>query len=530
MGVECLVVVDDEWVPTSQSLIAAAQPTQSIAGQRYDPVKHGDYADWLKEIWPEIKPNELIGLRLAAAQKAPELLADPLDVLIYLGSAAGTFKALLPERWEEKQTEILKRHGAEKILVLFDRFINGSSETGEGLLAEYMSAHDSCNAAMLTSQATREEELERQREVAKAINVEPERVLLVSKEHLTADRCAEFADFLRHTANARNLRTIRDRLLELLAEGQHAAAERLASMPLRVLEDVVLRSSRVEGAYEPDTFIRAHAIEVAHEVRQALAQSGEQSGALAQAIREARKLAEASFLDDQASRAEAERLLARERFQTPETVNAGGLPVANGDVFRITGQLYVLLEQPCDLVMRDDVSASRHHQHAKLVPLRPATESSDREEERRWLLPEYDPWSSGARLAAAFSGGTSLPLRLLDLCAFNGDGEARIDTDSEAPAIEPLTPGLQRRFGQLLAFARDLLAVWGSVPETATEARARLLQVDELQGRVDGTVLSWPIERVGRLSNPVAALGLTARTLDENRPVSPHDLSTFAQR
>jgi hypothetical protein len=403
---------------------------------------------------------------------------------------------------------------------LFDRFIGGDPEVGEGMLKDFLTEQPSAHAAMISSKTSREEELERQIKVAEAIGVRTEKVLLASKDHLTADEAGKFADFLRHAANARHLRAIRDAVVKLAKDGQKAAIAKIEEMSLRVLEDIVLRSSRTEGAYEVDTMLRALNIEVTAAVRAELVPG--KSEELRGQIRAARQLAEASFLDDKASHDKAEELLAQERYETAETVNAGGLPVANGDVFKINGKAFVLFEPPCDMVMRDTVSSSRDHKHAKLVVLeRPGRQ-------RVWALPRYAPFGLGDELEANFAETLHLPLRILDLCSFNADGGARIDLDASEPEVEPLTPGLVRRYQQLTEMATELLKTVELAENPAV--KARLLLVDDLQGEAEGRRIKWPVQRLGRLARPVAAAGLAAESTDASRPANLHDLDLFESK
>lgn len=199
--------------------------------------------------------------------------------------------------------------------------------------------------------------------------------------------------------------------------------------------------------------------------------------------------------------------------------------MANGDVFEIDGEQFVLLEQPCDLVMRDKVSGSRDHLHAEFFRLGPSDATSH--ERREWRLPAYSPWAQDEPLYVLFSRTRSLPLRIVDLCSFNTGGAAQIDVAAEAPEVEPLTPGLQRRYKQLRDRAGPLLETVNGVPPELESVRERLLLIDDLAGRVDATILSWPVRRVGRLARPVAAAALAAQTTDANRPAEPHALDRF---
>ena len=118
---------------------------------------------------------------------------------------------------------------------------------------------------------------------------------------------------------------------------------------------IVFGSSRREGVWEPDTLLRVFGILMRREARSQLYQDADISTAVA----EARRISAipedvAAALDEESASPEVLRIQRFESYESDDELNQFHVPIELGDIFErdSNGQRYILLVQPCDLMVR----------------------------------------------------------------------------------------------------------------------------------------------------------------------------------
>ena len=139
----------------------------------------------------------------------------------------------------------------------------------------------------------------------------------------------------------------------ILQAAEENAQKRLDGIDIYDFDQIVFRSSRREGVWEPDTLFRVFGLFHQDETRK-LAKQSAALYKLADGVRAISLISTSSFAAPNYNTMALQRL---ERYELAEYLNAHYVPIELGDIFQKTGdsaKRYVLLAQPCDLMVRTD--------------------------------------------------------------------------------------------------------------------------------------------------------------------------------
>ena len=220
------------------------------------------------------------------------------------------------------------------------------------------------------------------------------------------------------------------------------AKKAMESLSVLDFDRMVFASSRKEGVWEPDTLFRVFGILMRREARSRLLKDGDIPDAVAAARRVSVAPEEiAKALEAGGDSNEALQIQRFEIYDAGDELNPFHTPIDLGDIFQFNsnGRHYILLAQPCDLMVRKDgmrnYEDNRFGRTAAMVEL-----VFDAAEKRgNWgELPFYEE-ETGQFAFANFAKVYHVPLVVLDLCAVRSDGSAGIDVNAERPKllIEP---------------------------------------------------------------------------------------------
>jgi hypothetical protein len=607
LGVERVILVDDQAEPQMARVVTAfvdqprALRIEGLTDPPKEPGAEGIRA-WLDDNEAELtvdRKRELF--RRAQAKLAtigsPDVDDDDamaqLDVLANL--VGKKLIELTPSEWGDGSEILAEGPGQDETLVLFDLDLGGgNTEGGLQLLKELRETHAGVRTAVITSHITAQEEFDQQAKYAEQTGVPRDELILASKEHLTAETCMSFVELLRVTANARNLRDLRDAVTEGIKDDLDRAIKELEDFDPRVLEDVIFRASHEEGAYEGDTLVRVIGILQARFARASQLEPESRVPGIIEKIRGL--VAEPAELNEYPGSAQrAGELMAGEAYVPERYINELGLPLSNGDIFEVDGAHYLLVAQACDLVVRSDGTRSRESATLTLLPIGATTtgrsrddgvdvaagrnacepdsqatpantgnpqdperdcagpdeaaskpsekeknRSADDDEEGRagWKLPlghDLGP----ERTHAFFKPTHEVPVVVLDLCAADSNGRARLPRERTAEP-SPITPGVRslrtRRVEAIEAKASELRKVLAALPDEGADtarsiAIAGVLNMGDLVTASwepdEHTVVAFNCRRVTRLTERYADAALSAYTVHQARAAFEHDLGAF---
>lgn len=352
---------------------------------------------------------------------------------------------------------------------------------------------------------------------------------MIPKRHLGQSPIL-FAQTLKFAALSSDFAELKRKTKEIIAEAATAAANRVEKVSIYDLDHIVFQVSADEGLWEPDMLFRLHAMFHRIESRR-LAYDGGALEAIAANLRAVSGIpTKCDLLPTPAS---AWALQREELYELDDHINKNYLPLELGDIFERVGgdsaKKYILLAQPCDLMVRGD---GKRHPELHRVPLAEVVKA-DKNPNYSEEMPYFDAspsrkWFVKLKVVHFVRGC------ILDLCAFNQDGIARLTVDGNAPpSIRPSWKArhgiLARHWGRAVRKA-DMLAPVANESQAVTQVKQRiatdlgglLFDDDLFKGSLAeaGGVRSvtYNCKRVGRLSRARAIGLLMSYTATLGRP------------
>jgi hypothetical protein len=546
IGAKRIVVVDDEAESIERYIeaYAAAEPGElrCIADEELDFNRDNDAwrqsagAAW--KALPGSERRELLAASRAVLDRTSPLRGPSHLEALELIFPADTVVVIRPQEWEAAEKARVLDESPPPI-VLFDQRLGSFGKTGVELLEAYRTARKETRnesdppAGILSNEVTEAGELtgltpkERER-------IPPGSLMLISKAHLSGGDYERAVALFRLTANLQHLHDARDSVLSGLREDVAAAIEDVRQLSPRVLDDLVYRSSRVEGAWEGETLARIAGLYLTQATRRR-----EISMNLIPIVEKARRLSrrvEPIEEIDDSSKAAAQ-LHQIESFALAEWVNGLRLPLANGDIFKVEhdsdGEIetgcFVMIGQPCDLALRGD--GRREAREARLLPIQ-ATRKP-RESLLEQALPSSPPPPIPGPAKVLLKQGFNVDLAVLDLCWLNGDGNAQI-TDVDDPSSERvLTEGMALRRKLLVAQARSTLAKLSEL-QSHSEPLMRFGVAAQRSGNIcldfdpkHARRWRYPVRRVARLAPRHAEALLVRYSAAQARAAFDHELTRY---
>lgn len=438
-----------------------------------------------------------------------------------LESALG--RGLRKFSWDTWTSTGITEFGAsgEDTLFLVDKEFSRESTSSDGIdLLDFLVKNTRGLCILLTHTCQAKDQDQRRTEFAVAKGLLPHSFCVVSKQQtveLSVDE--RFAAAIRTVVMHKFNGQIAYAISETIQKSAKDVALELTKQSASVLDRVVFKSSIEEGVMEYDVVMRIFNIQQRYALNRALQEPGIQRD-----LRSARKFRKGTAalgpIRDQADMTFFREWRQREMFLDGAGLNALHFPLACGDVFECgDGKRYLLLAQPCDLVVRDD--GKRNAEVGLMVLLDEVPDKIMKE--RSGDAPDYrffelkGVFGSGKKWFADFKNLFVADLFVLDFTVFNADGSVRLQRDHPDPAIV-LTLGWTKRLNK--AKARIFP---GNLPTLSSKIgmgkHVESLAADTTDG------LSYPLRRIGRLESNLATAILAAWATFQTRAALGHDFT-----
>jgi len=328
----------------------------------------------IRRLWSELKePTRLKraeAILSAARLRNDDAGADDLGDASILADVIGEDKliTLSPKEWDEQRAALLEqgRESTEqRTLFLFDRDLStngGDSEGGIKIIASLLANGATGNliCGLLTHTVTPEEQTEKWIELSDTYSIPRDRFLIIPKQHLSKDPIL-FAQTLKLVALSPDFTELKQRTKDIIAKAATTAASRVDEVSIFDLDHIVFRVSADEGLWEPDMLFRLHSLFHRLESRR-LAHEGGELEEIAGRLRAVSEIPTkcATFTPP----SNAWRIQREELYEFELHINQ------IGDIFErvdaTSEKRYILLAQPCDLMVRSD---GRRHPELDRVPL-----------------------------------------------------------------------------------------------------------------------------------------------------------------
>lgn len=516
-----VVFVDDEFegdiddvVAHCRGIINAGSDDVDIEGVDFaapDEVWEGD----LRAKWAAMDPMER-RLLAAASRTSTADDSDQPDAgeLASLLPDSVEFQPVPPSEWTDSVAQQIVADAAKTgTLVLFDKDLGGVD--GLRLVASLFEADASQNvwAGLLTHTVTKDSEHEQWRKLADEPGIDDERFVVISKQHLGPDPLT-FPQSLKVTLMARPAADLRDQVAGAIAAGVDDALQRIKEISPQEFERMVFLTSEQEGVWEPDTLLRMFDICIRASARKRLYDSPR----VHKETTTLRRLADIRTKPAPTT-VHAQTIARNEIYEDSEHLNRVHLPIELGDVFQLSGttttKYFILVEQPCDLMVRSDGKRAPELFEVTLLSIVDGDQSGRRD---CFELPAFD--EAGTSRWAHLGRVHVVPIEAVDYCVFNDDGVSALEPAKPAPAL--LWPAWKERHKRLRADAKKTVdAVNAVVDDHRPYAMASLMRTGKahpIKGDViNADRVAYSLRRVGRVLPPYSRPLLTRYALHKAR-------------
>jgi len=553
--IERIVYVDDVFaagVGDIVALLAGVEPEQraELLGLPLEEMREEDlWQERVRERWGAASNEERASLAdatygLDSGTGAPqsgffEVLSALLPGVDHLGLAL--------EDWRQQSAALITEVKETTTLILFDQDFSredGGPSDGQVLIRELEaeleesgsgSAMPAIFYGLVTNKVKAGEEPRRRNEIIEQSGVDPTRFVLISKQNLEGDH-SRLALRLRTMLLAPAFAELMQRVSVAVSKASEEAVAKAEKMTAEDLEHMVVQSSTEEGVWPAETMLRVLEVLQRAKLRESLLEPS-----VIGLTEKLRLMVEAGQLigdlladgDRDAPQAEfapaAVEVAHDEIYESAEHINGLQLPVALGDLFeRSDGSRYVVVAQPCDLMVRDEGKRAPDLSHVVMAKVTTGTDH-----QKQFSAFELPYFERGSRESAFVRLNRPATVRavVLDACVFNPDGRARIRLQGGNPSPS-LLPHWGVRQGLMAGLLGTLVENVAAVTANASDKTQKAIlgsfkgdpfQITELNA--EEKVIEWDCRRVGRLCDPWARALLARFSQYYARDAYLHDLA-----
>lgn len=438
-GIKRVVCVDDNYAEFNVENVIGicarfpdkARATKGLRGVSFDKPRK-IWSVQLRGLWSKLpdKDRERVYQTLRGAVgsvKEDDQAASALSGLF----ANLPFQTFSLRGWNSQKDSFISSSRHKKTLYLFDQDFRGEgkSETeGIKLIAEMLPVKGAI-CGLLSHRVNLDTEYRDWTRIAEDHHLDKDRFLVISKQRLTKpDKYDGFVRMLKLVALAAKCAALKKRTATVIRSSLRAALARLDSLHIFDFENMVFTVSQAEGVWEPDTLFRLFGIYQRLEARE-LAKGDLQLQELVNRVRAVSDIKIRPAGVAHTSCWEVQRL---ELYEEADYINKYYMPIDLGDIFEKTpgGKQFILIAQPCELMVRPDGKRAPAVSEATLLEMVP---SGVENPVAFYELRHYN-LDSGDSVRVSFNRKHIVKLCVLDMCAYQPDGAARLALDEPCPS------------------------------------------------------------------------------------------------
>lgn len=457
------------------------------------------------------------------------LKSNSPDIELELLSAAG---------WDERKTGL---DANEKVLLIADLDFSTAelpATYGMSILREARSQRDSAaRCALLTHRVRLGEELAQWDQLATEHGLNKDDFVVIAKDRLASESpdISGFLHLLRLSILSRPIAVIKSGIRARLLEDGERVSQELEKWNVHDFNQAVFCSSRAEGVWEGETLSRIVSHLVVTGIRGSILEAEEIRSEIESARRASKVVIPGAPYRLSGSGRQALAYQRSEIYMGGSDVNRHHLPLAVGDLFDEGvdgGRLFVLLAQPCDLMVREDGRRARDSDDAGMVSLCAVKTRASKTHGYSYELRWWD-LSNGESLHVHMAEAYLVRSAILDLCVLDVDGRARFTGALNAAVRTALSPAWAEHAVRLVARlakeADSASKVAGVLDRddhgldvaAVGEAKRRLVpfvsNTDRFRTTLTETGFTVNLRRVGRIAPAVAADLLRAFSRHQSR-------------
>ena len=327
---------------------------------------------------------------------------------------------LSPSQWNANKDQLLRDNSEHRTLFLFDQDLSGDGGDIKGgikIIASLLTDNGDGNliCGLLTHTITPDNQLESWLQLSKEHDIPMDRFLVIPKQHLNGNPVL-FAQILKLVALSPDFAELKKKTHAIIQNAAQKATSEIDAINIYDLDHIVFHTSAEEGLWEPDMLFRLYSLFQRLESRRLAYEGGE----LETIAKRLRSVSHIPTETDSSPIPSTWALQRKELYESEDYININHLPLELGDIFQKTGskskKRYILLAQPCDLMVRKDGKRHPEIDYIPLVEISPATNKPYYSEEMAYYgNPDEETWY--VKLKTTYQ----IKSCLLDLCVFNSE-------------------------------------------------------------------------------------------------------------
>lgn len=475
-----------------------------------------------------------------------------------LAPAEFDIEFLTPQQWVDRREELLAGCSrTARTLFFFDQELDAEGQygftKGTELIAE-LEAEDAeafgtkWFCGILSHTLEKGAEVATWRAMAQQEQLKLELFMPISKQNLN-DGDAFYGAVYRTLIN-----TFTETMKQIAMEAFGTALEQALGTFLNLdpldFEHAIVKSSEDEGVSALDSLLRLYSIIQKDRVKSQLLQEETRNRFLG-AAKTVKRIVDVgrALPEDSSKRLRALRCV--ELYEAGELINCFHDPLKNGDLFEIGSagsvKLWVLIAQPCDLMVRKDGERAyeSNFKVAVLAPIKTGEPGKPPKDKPGYgFMLDYLDRRNHQPGFVSFANATPVNLNVLDLSVLSAEGKCEIDalSTAELPKFasgswDARAKHLRKTFKKIAKIIEDVRENKGEEhgEENGDERAAELAlhltpqaapaaQFRNVESYAKGTFI-YKVRRCGRVRDPLASSLLGAFSRYLSRDAHEHDFS-----
>ena len=385
--------------------------------------------------------------------------------------------------WVESAGSFLDDDTAGGALILVDRDFSQedkSRDHGLQLIADILrQSSGRVFCALVSHTVTPEDEREQWRQLAEQHDIDADRFVVIAKQRIATEPpdLPGFLRLIRLAILCGRLKELRNVARKHLEDAIKATHEELEQWNVFDFDEAIFGSSRREGVWEGETLLRVMLTFAGLEARKRIVAETDVHAAIT-AARDAShvEIPGPPVYAWPRTGTLALKYQQAELYVDGDFLNQNHLPLETGEVFTRNGKQFILLAQPCDLMVRGDGKRANDGKLVRMVPLC-EIRHGDPKQKHHYALPFWG--EDGSSSHVDFNKLHLVRLAVLDLCVFREDGQVRfVPQETSSPRLhESWRRHRERLYKQLSNEVRQALKV---VATAATDKSLKKMLEEQL--------------------------------------------------
>jgi hypothetical protein len=481
--------------------------------------------------WPEIL-DSIIKQISNCPQYIPDTNEDfsPAQIKAIM-SAFDNVKTYSLAAWNTDKNTILETCSERTLFLIdreFDREGYSPAEMGDDLIASVARTQPLAFCIMLTRTVKDDEVEVLRRHISESAAVAIYKFSVMSKQSCgiySKDAFTNLMKAMRIVFIHRFCFDLVSQTAAIMKDSLGNSVRELISLSLNAIDTAIFRNSSEEGASELDVVIRILNLHQRIGVQDNTSVQRGEFFAKLQKLRAVRNYAIESSIDPDVQRSSVllKKWRLREIIDPSTVINLIHSPLCCGDIFQnANDKQYVLIAQPCDLIVRgmdSDTPGGRLAEEGTFVRLYNEVYDTKYESDRYFVIKGIDATNDRSWIFD-FREAATVNLGLLDLAVYNEDGKVQWTKDQCKP--DALLPGWEKRFSRQQKINRYFALKESEVPR---EILSQHTKIQQSKAKINDKYYGIPYQRIGRLRSPYSAALLGSYASFIARAAFDHDFA-----